>query len=169
MINEANELQEKNRKTKNDNLWQLNTSHLKLSFNLPPARGRDPPAGPKNFINIEFSCINFKNLVHTKILQQRKSRPEMHSQKRDLNHSVALLMLYPAWPVRFQTNGWILRNLHANMLQAINFQAPIFNKIASAGELLLELKALRVTCFLPPLFWVSFNWSCGFVGWTRKT
>ena len=31
-----------------------------------------------------------------------------------------------------------------NMLQAINFQAPIFNKIASAGELLLELKALRV-------------------------
>ena len=53
-------------------------------------------------------------------------------------------MLYLGRPVRFQTNGWILRNLHLNVLQATDFQAPIFDQIAPAAELLLELKALRI-------------------------
>ena len=53
-------------------------------------------------------------------------------------------MIYPARYVPFQTNGWILKKSELNTRQAINFQAPIFSKTTRAGELLLELKALRV-------------------------
>ena len=41
---------------------------------------------------------------------------------------------------RCQTNGWISRNLDLKGVAAISFRDPIRREIASAGELLLELR-----------------------------
>ena len=48
--------------------------------------------------------------------------------------------------MRAQLNGQILSKSHFCMLQAMDFQALTCSEIARAGELLLELKALRVIC-----------------------
>ena len=53
-------------------------------------------------------------------------------------------MLFPAGVVPCQTNRGILRKSTEKGAQASNLQAANCKRIASAGELLLELKALRV-------------------------
>ena len=51
---------------------------------------------------------------------------------------------YQGETMQAQLNGQIFSKSHFCMLQATNFQALTCSKIARAGELLLELKALRV-------------------------
>ena len=64
----------------------------------------------------------------------------MHSQKPDLDHSTAFLMLETDWAVPFQTNGSILRNFENRWVQATKMQAPILDEIARAAELLSQLR-----------------------------
>ena len=66
------------------------------------------------------------------------------ARERQIAHSVKLFMLYTGVAVRNQMNLPVIRNSCLKRTQASNLQAANCKRIAPAGELLLELKALRL-------------------------
>ena len=92
-----------------------------------------------------FACASNK-FAQADILSQNAPRKETHKQKQQHHPGMSHDEFYQGETLRAQLNGQILSKSHFCMLQATNFQALTCSEIARAGELLLELKALRVIC-----------------------